>query len=266
MKTGIKRKTILMSKKKNQKTKKCSKVPEKDQILCMDCNEYLSSLPDESIDLIVTDIPYGIDYQSNKQNTNTRKSKSVKKDKKKYFKKIIGDDEIPLRWIEDAYRVLKDKTAIYIFCHWSKWHLLYPEVERVGFKIKNMIVLDKSNHGMGDLEGAYSPKHELLMFATKGRHLHRIKRRLSDVWKVPVLFSGSKRHHPNEKPLGWISPCILNSSDVGQLVLDPFAGSGTTGVVCRKEKRNFILIEKDEEHFETAQRRIIETYRVSKVF
>lgn len=146
---------------------------------------------------------------------------------------------------------------MYVFAHWSKWSELYSATEAVGFNLKNMIVLNKSNHGMGDLGGSYAPKHELLLFATKGKHSLLFPHgRVDDVWNVPVKFSGSRRFHPNEKPVNWIVPAIENSSELGQVILDPFMGSGTTGVVAVQMGRNFIGIEKDAQYVKVAEQRI----------
>ena len=217
-------------------------------IICGNSEEILKTCADSSIDLIVTDIPYGISYKSNKQNCDTRGSETVHKDREEYFEQIQGDATLPVNWLTDAYRILKDGSAMCVFCHWSKWHLLFHSVVEVGFSVKGMIVLNKSNHGMGCLYH-YAPKHELLMFATKGKHVcHFREKRMNDVWDVPVKFSGAKRFHPNEKPLSWLTPCIENSSEEGMVVLDPFAGSGSTGMACKNLKRDFIMIDVDEKY------------------
>jgi site-specific DNA-methyltransferase (adenine-specific) len=214
-------------------------------IISGDCNLILPTFKEESIDLILTDPPYGINYKSHKQNYDTRKG-TVKKERPEFFDYIIGDYEIPVKWLKEAYRILKNNSAIYIFCHWTKWNVLYSAVLQAGFNCKNMIVLNKNNHGMGDLSGQFAPKHELLLFATKGRHILKFKeKRLNDVWDVKVKYSGAKRFHPNEKPLEWLAPCIINSSNEKDIVLDPFAGSGSTGVVAKSLNRNYILIELD---------------------
>jgi len=222
-----------------------------------DCLNVMAKMSDGSVDMIITDPPYGINYKSNKQNYDTRQGKTIKKDRNEYFDQIVGDSDVPLAWLSEAYRILKDNSAIYIFCHWSKWPLLAHGVEKDGFKIKNMIVLNKSNHGLGDLKGSYAPKHELLLFATKGRHILNFPdKRMNDVLDVPVKYSGAKRLHPNEKPLSWLEPCILNSSREGDLVLDPFAGSGSTGAACEKLNRRYILIEKDKTYYQTIYERL----------
>jgi len=228
------------------------------KVIHADCMSILPNIESGSIDLIVTDIPYGISYKSSRQTFCGRSGVEVHKDKEEYFSQIANDSEMPIEWIPEAYRVLKDYTAMYIFCHWSKWHILYPEIERHGFAVKNMIILNKSNHGMGDLKGGYAPKHELLCFATKGRHILKGNSRMNDVCDVPVKYSGSKRMHPNEKPECWVSPCIRNSTINGDVVLDPFAGCGTTANVCKKMGRRFVAIEIDEKHYLSAEKRLSE--------
>lgn len=242
------------------------------KLFCSDCVHFMRNLPNESIDLIVTDPPYGINYKSNRQRVDRKKSVGgegsvVVRDH--YFDKIANDEAVDFKWLEDAYRVLKDGSAIYIFAHWSKWHLLSIYAEDVGFNVKNMIVLNKSNHGMGDLKGSYAPKHELLMFATKGRHDLRFPQgRETDIWSVPVKFSGAVKLHPNEKPISWIIPAIANSSDAGQTVFDPFMGSGTTGVVAVSMNRRFMGCEKDENYYQISTSRIDQSVdqRSSNIF
>jgi len=221
-----------------------------------DCDHILADFPDESVDLILTDPPYGIRFRSNRQKvTRNHLGKNVKVDRPFYFEEVHGDGEVPLSWLSHAYRLLKPNCAIYIFCHWTKWNILYQAVQAHGFDVKNMIVMNKSNHGMGDLEGSFGPQHELLLMAAKGRHLLRGKR-LGDVWNVPVLYSKSHRLHPEEKPLRWLTPAICASSDPGDLVLDPFAGSGSTLVAASTEGRDYCGIEVDPTHFDTMQKRL----------
>jgi DNA modification methylase len=91
------------------------------QLHLSDCEEWLAKRASESVNLILSDIPYGINYKSNKQNHDTRSGVTKKIDRDEYFTEINNDDEIPTAWLTDAYRILKDNSAMYIFIHWSKW-------------------------------------------------------------------------------------------------------------------------------------------------
>jgi len=228
------------------------------QLIHGDCLEELSVISDESIDCVLSDPPYGINYKSNKQKGDTRNGKEVKIREVSYFSEIIGDSQLPTDYIKILFNKLKPNSAIYLFCQWSKWSELESAVQNAGFTVKNMIVINKSNHGMGDIKGQYAPKHELLMFAVKGRHILDNSEigRGKDVFDGKVLYSGAFRHHPNEKPTTWLEPFIHRSCPIGCIVLDPFMGSGSTGVACKNLNRNFIGIEKDETYFNIAKCRI----------
>lgn len=224
-----------------------------------DCLEVMKDIPDGSIDLVLTDPPYGINYKSNLQTGDRRSGTQIQVRPDNYFEEIQNDKSFPTKWLSVCYDKLKDTCALYIFLHWSKWSELEQSVQAAGFKVKNMIVINKSNHGMGDLRGNYAPKHELVLFATKGRHiLNNLGGRKKNVMDLPVKYSGSYHHHPNEKPLSWVEPFIQESSSENNVILDPFMGSGTTGVACKNLNRNFIGIELDLKYFEIAKKRIEE--------
>lgn len=209
-----------------------------------DCIEGIKRIESESIDLVVTDPPYLMNYQSN------RRVKS------KQFKKIINDKDghgLLRTYFKECHRVMKKNTAIYCFCSWHNVDFFKQELEKY-FKIKNLIVWSKNNHGAGDLRGSYAPRHELIIFAHKGRSLLRGKR-ISDV----ISFSkmpGTKLLHPTEKPVGLLEIFIKNSSDEGDVVLDGFSGSGSTAIAAAKNKRGFIGYELDKEYYNKAVKRL----------
>ena len=208
-----------------------------------DCLERMKEIPDGSVDMILTDPPYGMDFQSNRR---------VVKDK---FNKIENDKNV--EWLpsfaEESYRVMSNNTSIYCFCSWHNIDIFKREIEKL-FKIKNIIVWVKNNHGSGDLKGAYAPKHEFVIYAHKGRSLFREKR-TTDVMEFAKIHS-SKLQHPTEKNIEMLKVFIKNNSDEEQTVLDPFMGSGSTGVAAKNLNRKFIGIEMDEGYFKIAQDRI----------
>lgn len=130
--------------------------------------------------------------------------------------------------------------------------------KKSGFKIKNIIVWVKNNWTAGDTKAAFGKQYEFIILANKGRKFFNGKR-LTDVWFYDRV-SGKKQLHQNQKPLSLIEQCILKHSDKNEIVLDPFMGSGTTGVACVNTNRRFIGMELDKQYFDIAKERINKTY------
>ena len=209
-----------------------------------DCLEVMDGIKDKSVDLIVTDPPYLMDYQSNRRKKEDRFDK-IKNDKGNYM--LIQD------YLEECHRIMKDNTAIYCFCSWHNIDFFKNEFEKY-FKLKNILVWNKNNHGTGDLKGSYAPKHEFILFGHKGRTLLREKR-IADVIDCPKI-SSNKLTHPTEKPQDLLEIFIKQSSDVGSIIFDGFMGTGSCGIAAKKLNRNFIGIELDEKYFNIAKDRL----------
>ena len=211
-----------------------------------DCIKGMSKLKDNSIDLVVTDPPYLVDYKTNRRNNKEHR----------FCKPIIGDNDESLitRFIKESYRVLKDDSAMYVFCNSNRIDFFKKEIETAGFKIKNIIVWVKNNWTAGDLKASFGKQYEFIILANKGRAFFNGKR-LSDVWEFDRVV-GKNQLHQNQKPLELIERMILKHSKPCGLVLDPFMGSGTTGVACVKHGRKFIGYELDKRYFEIAEKRL----------
>lgn len=208
-----------------------------------DCIKVLKQMEDNSVDLIATDPPYLINYKT-----------GFKLDKKHKFNKPIYGDNNPALLktaTKEMYRVLKDNSAIYMFAHHKTIEITKPFIKQAGF---NIIIWVKNNHTAGDLIAGYGSKYEMIIYANKGRAPINGKR-LSDVWYFDG-FQGKNPVHQNQKPLEMIKLILEKHSQPGQIVLDPFMGSGTTGVACKKLNREFIGVELDSEYFEIAKNRI----------
>lgn len=216
-----------------------------------DCIEKLDILPTNSIDLVITDPPYGIDFQNDWQNGDNQ------------FEKMENDDKIDTSFIPKIDKVTKDNSALYLFTRWD----VYPEwlkaVKQSDFKVKNCIVWDKVKHGLGDLQKSYAPTHEFIIYAVKGENEINGKRP-QDIMRDRRVLHGEKQH-PAEKPVSLISELIKNSSDKGDIVLDPFAGSGSTLVAAEIHDRNYIGIEIAEKFVDLARKRIKESESQKKI-
>ena len=211
-----------------------------------DCLELMKDIPDKSVDLIVTDPPYLMNYQSN-----YRKVKYNRIANDKDNKDLIRQS------IEEAYRVLKDDSAIYMFCSWHHVDFFKSEFEK-HFKLKNIIVWNKNNTSMGDLKGSYAPKHEFVLFGHKGR-------RLLEGFRYPDVLDAKRtgnNFHPTEKPTELLETFIKTSSKENDVVLDMFIGSGSTAIAALNTGRFFIGIEKEKEYVDIANERINQSLAV----
>lgn len=207
-------------------------------------------LPDESVDVIVTDPPYNLGFSGTTQ-TKTRKPR---------FRTIRNDDlslqeyqRFTFQWLRQAHRVLKTGRHIYVFIDWRMYPYMAIWMRKVGFTIKNCLVWDKVNMGVG---WQYRYQHEFIIFAAKGKEkARRIRSRKStDIVRVPRI-SGNKTIHPTEKPVELMEAFIQNSTEKGELVADFFLGSGPVFEAAQKLGRACVGFEIDEEHFHTASLR-----------
>jgi len=224
-----------------------------------DCLEYMAGLQKESIDLIVTDPPYLIDYKTGRRKI--KKHGHVDQDPNsgkiithKFETRITGDDDPDLisNYIAECYRIMKNNTAMYMFCNSNKVAFFVNELEKL-FTLRNIIVWFKNNHTAGDLNYAFGKQYEFIILVNKGFAKIRGKR-IQDVWQFKKI-NGERQLHQNQKPLDLIRQCIEKHSDEGHVVFDGFGGSGTTAIAARKLNRKFIVIEKDEEYFNIAKQR-----------
>jgi len=217
-----------------------------ERILEGDCVEVMRGLPSESVDCVVTDPPYGMAYRSNMRASWAR------------FDAIENDDnfdfEWQLAWMKECYRVLKDGSHFYAFC--SDHHLgeFRDTARSARFNVKRTLVWCKGGGGIGDLDGDYAHETEFCVFAHKGRR-PLTGGRISNVLQVPKVRPADLRH-PTEKPVGVLRPLVQKSSAPGEVVLDPFGGSGSTAVACREEGRGFIVIEREPKYVEVTRDRL----------
>jgi len=227
------------------------------EIINGNCIEHMATMADESVDLICTDPPYLIEYKTSHRNNKANKFDTDQSEKiHKFATTIDGDDDEELirSYINESYRILKDNSAMYMFCPSTTYSIFERHILEAGFVIKNLIVWVKNNHTAGDLYGAFGKKHEFIILANKGSAKYNGKR-VTDVWEFNRV-SGTKQEHQNQKPLDLISQCIEKHSNVGDIVFDGFAGSGTTLVAARNLNRKYIGVEIDAEYYGVAERRL----------
>ncbi|HJZ04521.1 MAG TPA: site-specific DNA-methyltransferase [Patescibacteria group bacterium] len=208
-----------------------------------DCLEILPTLAAGSVDAVITDPPYGIDYQSARRIDSQR------------FAKLYGDKGIELNWLNELPRIVKNSACLEIFCRWDVAEHFRLAIQG-NWSIKSQVIWDRGIHGLGDLNGQYAPCHDNLWFATRGEWSFPGKRPRS-IYRIDRL-SASELLHPTQKPLPLIKRIIMDITNPDDFVLDPFMGSGTTGVACVQTGRRFIGIEIDPGYFAIAEKRIRE--------
>ena len=204
----------------------------------------LRSMEAESVDMVITDPPYGIDYQSNRKEKDRRLAK-------------ISNDKAPfIWWIYDAARVVKSRGGVLCFARWDVQQVFVDALELAGLTVKSVIVWDRQAHGMGDLKASFAPRYDVIIFAVKGRFEFPGKRP-DNVIACPKVGNAALIH-PNEKPVALLERLIEATTEPGALILDPFAGSGSTLAAAAKTGRQYIGIELDPKYSQIAADRAAE--------
>ena len=207
-----------------------------------DAFDWLAKLPDESVDLVVTDLPYESLEKYRETGTTTRLSKS-KASSNEWFG-VIPNERLPF-FCSELYRVLKPKTHCYLFCDDETSDILKAAAIQAGFHVWKRLVWSKEVRGMGY---HYAAQYEFILFLEKGKKkavsgkMFHGTRQLNTLAHPDVLsFKRIKSNsaYPTEKPLELLELLITNSSNEGELVVDPFMGSGVAGLASLKNGRYF---------------------------
>ena len=224
------------------------KTIERNKIYHGDCIKGLSMMADKCVDCIITDPPYGMNYESNAG-------------KEKKFGKIENDDNLDFfePFVKEAHRVMKDDSCIYAFCRFDCYPVFYNILSKY-FDIKNCLVWAKSENfgGLGDIESSYLNNFELVIFAHKGRK--RLweggKGRKFGLIEDKSLSSKANLMHPTQKPIEILRQFVRDATNEGELIVDAFSGSGSTLIASIREKRDFIGFELNKDYCETIKARI----------
>jgi site-specific DNA-methyltransferase (adenine-specific) len=197
-----------------------------------DAIEKLMELDDQSVDLVITDPAYESLEKYRNTGTTTRLKKS-KGSSNSWFP-IFPNSRFP-GLFRELYRVMKKNTHLYMFSDAETMFVIKPLAEEAGFKFWKPLVWDKGTIGMGY---HYRARYEFILFFEKGkRGLNDLA--VPDVLNVPKIHS-AKVVYPTEKPLQLVKTLISQSSEQGELVLDPFAGSGVVLLAAESLERNSI--------------------------
>lgn len=240
-----------------------------------DCLEVLKTIPAESIDMIFADPPYNL---SNDGFTcQAGKMVSVNKGAWDRSKGIEEDFEFHFKWLEACKRVLKPNGTLWVS---GTYHSIYAcghALQKLKYHILNDICWFKPNASPNLSCRFFTASHETILWARKskkGKHTFnyeemkdgyfpqdRIKvenKQMRSVWSIPLTPPSEKNFgkHPTQKPLALMDRIILSSTNKGDIILDPFCGSGTTGFSAIKNGRRFVGIEMDLDFIDLSEKRI----------
>jgi len=240
----------------------------------MNCFDLMRDMPDESVQLILTDPPYGIRYQNGFTSEK--------------LPQLDGDAGIDyLTFAEQCYRVLQNNSHAYFFTRFDKYPYHYECLTKAGFVVKNCLIIEKSHvGGIGDLYGSYANNCEWIIFCHKGRRLFNETRLIKNTYPVG-RYSGTSRieyktrfnccwfgkgypkanynsawrakhkfKHPTMKNVECLEWLIQISSDPSDIVFDPFVGSGSTAIAAVNTGRFYIGCEIVASYWQLARERV----------
>lgn len=244
-----------------------------DQILHGDCLAQMNALPAASVDLIFADPPYNLQLQHDLHRPNMSRVDAVT-DAWDMFESFAAYDAFTRAWLGACQRILKPTGAIWVIGSYHNIFRVGTIMQDLGFWILNDVLWIKANP-MPNFRGVrFTNAHETLIWASTGQgrrytfNHHAMKglnddKQMRSDWELPlatgherVRDANGEKGHSTQKPESLLYRVILSSSHPGDVVLDPFFGSGTTGVVAKRLHRHWIGIEREAKYVELAQRRI----------
>lgn len=217
-----------------------------------DCINLFKSIEDESIDLIVTDPPYKLTSRGNNGTSGGIMKKDI------YMKgDVFSNNDIkPTDYAPHFYRLLKDGSHCYVMCNNLNLQLMLISFEQVGFHFVKSIIWDKQTKIMGT---HYMSQYEHILMFSKGYCRIINNCGTSDILSIKQIkqkdLSGNNIHD-TEKPVELMRVLVENSSNYGDVVVDPFMGIGSVGCACKQTGRSFIGCEIDKSYFSFCKNRI----------
>ena len=243
------------------------------RVVVGDCIERMNELPPESIDLVFADPPYNLQLNGDLERPNQTKVDGVKESWDK-FKSISDYDNFTKKWMSSARRILKPNGSVWVIGSYHNIFRLGYILQNLEFWLLNDVVWRKVNP-MPNFRGRrFTNAHETLIWASKTKtskytfNYEAMKSLNGDLqmrsdWSLPICTGDErlkdkdgKKIHPTQKPENLLNRVIMSSSNIGDVVLDPFFGTGTTGAVAKKLGRAFIGIEQDAKYALEAEKRI----------
>lgn len=240
-----------------------------------DCIDHMRNIPDASIDLVFADPPYNLQLSGAQLKRPDHTAVTAVLEDWDKFDTTRAYDEFTSAWMKEAHRILKPDGAIWVIGSYHNIYRVGSVLQDTGFWMINDVIWRKSNP-MPNFRGRrFTNAHETLLWAVKSQksrytfNYDSMKAMNDDVqmrsdWTLPVCNGGERikdeengqRAHPTQKPESLLARVLMATTNPGDLVLDPFFGSGTTGAVAKKLGRRFIGFERENTYADVARKRI----------
>jgi modification methylase len=250
--------------------------PLHNQILVGDCLTELKKIPSNSVDLVFADPPYNLQLKGDLSRPDQSMVDAVNDDWDK-FASFADYDKFSKAWLSECRRILKPNGAIWVIGSYHNIFRVGTVLQDLGYWVLNDVIWRKTNP-MPNFRGRrFTNAHETLIWASKSEdskycfHYDAMKMFNEDLqmrsdWTLPLCTGGERlknadgdKLHPTQKPEALLQRVMLASTNPGDVILDPFFGTGTTGAVARQLGRNFIGIEREEVYAKGARARIAAT-------
>lgn len=229
-----------------------------------DCIEIMKTLPERSVDMVFADPPY---FLSN-GGLSIHSGKIVSVDKGEWDKTSNYGDvkKFTDEWMHECFRLLKESGTIWVTGTHHNIFAAERSLIASGFHLINAVIWHKTDPPPLIYRTKFRFSYEMLLWCRKGKKhyfnydamFRMAKEEMHDVWTLPAVRMSEKQYgyHPTQKPEELLKRIIIASTKIDDLILDPFLGSGTTAAVAKELNRRCIGIEKDDEYFDIARRRV----------
>lgn len=252
---------------------KCAQALPINSILAGDCIDVMNSLPEASVDLIFADPPYNLQLKADLHRPDNSKVDAVD-DAWDQFSSFAAYDKFTQDWLKAARRLLKPNGAIWVIGSYHNIFRVGATLQNEGFWILNDVVWRKSNP-MPNFRGKrFTNAHETMIWASKsegGKYTFNYEAlkalnegvQMRSDWVMPICTGHERlkddngnKAHPTQKPEALLHRILVGCTNPGDIILDPFFGTGTTGAVAKMLGRDFIGIEREESYRKVAQKRL----------
>jgi site-specific DNA-methyltransferase (adenine-specific) len=225
-----------------------------DGIFLGDARQLLREIPDGTVDLVVTDPPFAIKFRAARTNYHRTGSRVVEG-----YREIAAEDYLAFtkEWMEQAFRVLRPTGSLYVFSGWNRLRDVLQSLDETGFTTINHLIW-KYQFGVYTRK-KYVTSHYHILFAAKDPKKYffsKAEHYPEDVWVINREYWTGKRKTPTKLPLALVKKILAFSSREGDLVLDPFLGSGTVAAAAKEMGRHYLGFEIVPEYCEMAKERV----------